>query len=79
MTTHQMADRPAQASSAPWWVSIFNPVARPLLKLGAPLLATFADRLPLVRLPSSSPANARLPFADKLAEWRRLLGAVPLL
>lgn len=37
MTTHQMADRPAQASSAPWWVSIFNPVARPLLKLGAPL------------------------------------------
>jgi hypoxanthine-DNA glycosylase len=41
--------------------------------LGAPLLAPFADRLALVRLPSSSPANARLPVAAKLAEWRRLL------
>jgi len=44
--------------------------------LGAPLLAPFADRLRLVRLPSSSPAHARLSFADKLAEWRRRLCSV---
>ncbi len=38
--------------------------------LGAPLLA--ASGLPLVRLPSSSPANARLAIGDKAAAWRAL-------
>ena len=37
MTAHQQVDRPGRVASAPWWVSTFNPIARPLLKLGAPL------------------------------------------
>ncbi len=38
--------------------------------LGNPLLA--GSGLPLIPLPSSSPANARLPFEAKAALWRAL-------
>lgn len=34
-----------------------------------------ADALVCVRLPSTSPANAGLPRADKLAAWRRVIEA----
>ncbi|HMK91939.1 MAG TPA: DNA-deoxyinosine glycosylase, partial [Thermoleophilia bacterium] len=38
-----------------------------------PMLATAMRRdISFVRLPSTSPANARLPFTQKLAAWRRV-------
>jgi double-stranded uracil-DNA glycosylase len=33
-----------------------------------------ARRLSLIRLPSTSPANASVPYAAKLSAWRRLAG-----
>ena len=41
-------------------------------KLALPLLLT-SDHLELIRMPSTSPANAGMNFQQKLAAWRRLL------
>lgn len=41
-------------------------------RLGGRLLASFADRLALVSLPSSSPAHAARSFDQKLAAWQML-------
>jgi TDG/mug DNA glycosylase family protein len=41
-------------------------------KLALPLLST-PDNLDLIRMPSTSPANAGMSFEQKLAAWRRLL------
>ena len=41
-------------------------------KLALPLLPQ-ADRIDLIRMPSTSPANAGMSFEQKLAAWRRLL------
>lgn len=38
-----------------------------------PSLGARADRLSILRLPSTSPAHAALPFAHKLATWRDAL------
>lgn len=45
-------------------------------KDGGRLLAGQADRLMLVTLPSSSPANARQRFIEKAARWRGLRKAL---
>ena len=37
-----------------------------------PQLGSLIDRLQLLRLPSTSPANARLSFEQKFAQWRQL-------
>ncbi|ACR29754.1 DNA-deoxyinosine glycosylase [Burkholderia glumae] len=42
-------------------------------KLGTRALAERGARYRLLRLPSSSPAYAALPYADKLLAWRQLL------
>jgi len=41
-------------------------------KLALPLLP-MADHIELIRMPSTSPANAGMNFEQKLATWRRLL------
>lgn len=38
-------------------------------RIGRKRLAGSAERIALIDLPSSSPANARLPFDEKLARW----------
>lgn len=43
---------------------------------GRKLLAAHVDRLPMVTLPSSSPAHARLRLPDKAAVWNRLRAAL---
>ncbi|QGZ54163.1 DNA-deoxyinosine glycosylase [Paraburkholderia acidiphila] len=41
-------------------------------KIGMKALGEHGDRFRLLGLPSSSPAHASVPYADKLAIWRRL-------
>ncbi|CAB3806096.1 hypothetical protein LMG28688_06297 [Paraburkholderia caffeinitolerans] len=41
-------------------------------KIGASALGEKADAYRLVRLPSSSPAYAAVPYQEKLVDWRRL-------
>ncbi|MFX1671818.1 DNA-deoxyinosine glycosylase [Paraburkholderia sp. A2WS-5] len=41
-------------------------------KIGVRALGKQADRYRLIRLPSSSPAYAAVPYQEKLADWRRL-------
>ncbi len=43
------------------------------LKHVLPQLSKSHSSLPNARLPSTSPANASLSFADKLEQWRRIL------
>ena len=56
----------------------FNRLDGPLMRLtdlflALPLLPQ-CDQIDLIRMPSTSPANAGLTFEQKLAAWRRLLG-----
>ncbi|WP_321914737.1 MULTISPECIES: DNA-deoxyinosine glycosylase [unclassified Paraburkholderia] len=41
-------------------------------KIGVKALGECGDRYRLLRLPSSSPAHASVPYAEKLAVWRQL-------
>ncbi|SMG46261.1 DNA-deoxyinosine glycosylase [Paraburkholderia susongensis] len=41
-------------------------------KIGVKALGETANRYQLVRLPSSSPAHASVPYAEKLVAWREL-------
>lgn len=43
-------------------------------KIGAKALGDMANRLRLIRLPSSSPAHASVPYEAKLGEWRAVGG-----
>ena len=72
----------AEANDFPWLLQN-HPGIRAILfngatsekyfrKLALPLLPE-ADRVELIRMPSTSPANAGMTFEQKLAAWRRLL------
>ncbi|HLX03322.1 MAG TPA: hypothetical protein VKS80_14550, partial [Trinickia sp.] len=45
-------------------------------KIGMQALAECRASLDLIRLPSSSPAHASIPYAAKLLAWRELRGAL---
>ena len=75
-------DATAEANDFPWLLRQ-HPEIRAILfngatsekyfrKLALPLL-TQADQIELLRMPSTSPANAGMNFEQKLAAWRRLL------
>jgi hypoxanthine-DNA glycosylase len=75
-------DATAEANDFPWLLRQ-HPEIRAILfngatsekyfrKLALPLLST-PDNLDLIRMPSTSPANAGMSFEQKLAAWRRLL------
>jgi hypoxanthine-DNA glycosylase len=45
-------------------------------RIGLKALGPLADTLPILRLPSSSPAHAGMPFAAKAEQWRALAASL---
>ena len=75
-------DASVEANDFPWLlhrypgvrVILFNGITseKYFRKLALPLLPD-AERIEMLRMPSTSPANAGMAYGQKLAAWRRLL------